>query len=367
MKHDALLNDFHAVRARLDAWREHAEQALRGQLSRRGHDVQFIAGRTKDPDSLRHKLLRPDKTYAALWDITDLVGLRVVTSFEETVDAVAREVEAMWPVDLSHSTDKRRVVDHERFGYRSLHYICAVPPEAGLPSPFRFEIQIRTVLQHAWAEVEHDLGYKATHAVPDVIRRRFARIASLLELADQEFSSIRADLHQYQARVRGELREHRSEVAVDVVSLAELVRTPGVAALDERLASSLGHRLCDSLFYPEYLVRWLRQAGLTTTTAVLEAVERDSAAALALVAPYFEFAAAKWQFQKESVARVERGYALFFVAHAVLLGRDALALERVSRLAQAYRVIDHPDDDREAHRIAAALVPVLAPALGQRG
>jgi len=363
MKHDIVLHDFQAAAAALDAWRAHAEHALRARLRERGHDVQLIVSRTKSLESLRHKLLRPEKTYAELWDITDLVGLRVVTSLEETVDAVAREVEALWPVDLAHSTDKRRVNDHERFGYRSLHYVCAVPEDAGLPPSCRFEIQIRTVLQHAWAEVEHDLGYKATLAVPDVIRRRFARIASLLELADQEFSSIRAELHSYRARVRDGLREESGEVAVDVVSLAELVNTPAVRALDARLAFVLGHRVAESLFYPEYLVGWLHQAGLSTTKTVLRAIEHDGDAALAIVAPYFEFASAEWQL-KESLVHVERGYGLFFVAHAVLLGRDLLALERVSRLARAYHVLDHPEDEREAHRLAAALVPMLAAALG---
>lgn len=87
------------------------------------------------------------------------------------------------------------------------------------PHPdFRLEIQIRTALQHAWAEVEHDLGYKAQDAVPELIRRRFNRIASLLEIADQEFVSIRRELLHYQAAVRAELVQGQS-LPLDAVSL----------------------------------------------------------------------------------------------------------------------------------------------------
>lgn len=59
------------------------------------------------------------------------------------------------------------------------------------------EIQIRSILQHAWAEIEHDIGYKNEIAIPKQMRRKFSRIAGLLEIADQEFVQIRSELEDY--------------------------------------------------------------------------------------------------------------------------------------------------------------------------
>jgi len=56
---------------------------------------------------------------------------------------------------------------------------------------------VRTILQHAWAEIEHDIGYKSNIAVPREFRRKFSRIASILEIADDEFSRLKLDIHNY--------------------------------------------------------------------------------------------------------------------------------------------------------------------------
>ena len=359
MKND-ILDVFTKLHPALDAWRAQTEAALTALLAQHGIAVQLVSSRTKDVESLQKKLARPDKIYARLTDITDLVGIRVATCFEDAIDDVARVIEQAWRVDFTHSTDKLRFVDH-RFGYRSLHYVCAPHDDAGLPEGFRFEIQIRTVLQHAWAEVEHDLGYKASTAVPELIRRRFSRIASLLEIADQEFVSIRNDLVRYEQEVRDALEHPDRSPEVDIVSLRAVVRTDVVDTLDRGLSRVLDKPLGKTLWNPDYLTRLLRLAGLTTTREVLDAVERHTACALQLVSPYFEFAQARWGDDAPSVDVVQPGYGLFFVAHVALLQGPALGLSKVERLAHAYQQLDHKHDPQLARQVASGLASAIGP------
>jgi hypothetical protein len=94
----------------------------------------------------------------------------------------------------------RQTAQQGRFGYSSRHLLIGVDPgRAGeLPELVGrvVQVQVRTVLQHAWAEFEHDIRYKGT--VPDEhaseFDRRFTLAAGLLELADQQFTAIRERL-----------------------------------------------------------------------------------------------------------------------------------------------------------------------------
>jgi|CXWL01.1.fsa_nt_gi ppGpp synthetase/RelA/SpoT-type nucleotidyltranferase len=363
MKNEAFLAELAAHQPSLDALREHVQQQLRTLLDAQGVEVQFVTSRTKSADSLRRKIARPDKTYAQLWDVTDLIGIRIATYFEDTIDAVARLIEQSYRVDFAQSTDKLRFTDHGRFGYRSLHYICVPPEHSGLDKNLRFEVQVRTALQHAWAEVEHDLGYKASESVPEVIRRRFSRIASLLEIADQEFVSIRTDLKNYREQVRSELNDPSRPLPLDIVSLAEVIRTDAVRALDERLARLLGLPLIDEPWSPGYLLALLRLARIRTTRELLDAVAVHGDDALRIVAAYFAFAGKHLNLDVRSLGGIASGYALFFVAHVVMLHGSDLGISKVSRMAKAYLQLDYPNDPKTALKIAGGLAETLGAAL----
>jgi hypothetical protein len=97
----------------------------------------------------------------------------------------------------------RETASEGRFGYASRHLLVGLDaarenqPGYELLQGRQAQVQIRTVLQHAWAEFEHDIRYKGTipdEHVPD-FDRRFTLAAGLLELADREFSTIRDRLH----------------------------------------------------------------------------------------------------------------------------------------------------------------------------
>lgn len=160
-----------------------------------------VTGRTKSVESFAGKAARrvngrlvfPDPAR----DITDQIGVRVITYVSSDVDAVARLLGDQLTV-LEDRDMGRETAAQGRFGYSSRHLLVeagAEDTDEGLEvlAGRRASVQIRTVLQHAWAEFEHDARYKGSvpeqHA-PD-LDRRFTLAAGLLELADEEFSTIR--------------------------------------------------------------------------------------------------------------------------------------------------------------------------------
>jgi hypothetical protein len=97
----------------------------------------------------------------------------------------------------------------------------------------QFEIQVRSILQHAWAEIEHDLGYKSAVGLPGDVKRRFARVSSLLELADSEFSAIRQHLNNYEEALPGLIESGSEQRSLDFPTLKLLVSSdPDISLLD---------------------------------------------------------------------------------------------------------------------------------------
>jgi ppGpp synthetase/RelA/SpoT-type nucleotidyltranferase len=346
-----VLGEYDKQRAWLTATGARLDGELRALLAQAAVPVQFVSWRLKTPASLAQKLSRPDKTYRQLWDVTDLIALRVATYFEDHLEQVSRLIEQHFRVDFTHSADKTKPA-----GYRSIHYVCST---VGAPhADFRFEIQLRTVLQHAWAEVEHDLGYKVDDAMPEAIRRRFSRVAGLLEIADQEFVSIRRELAASRDEARATLAKSGA-LPIDLVSLDALIRQPAIEALDREVAHALSTRPCDEPFFPDYLVKVLRLSGLETTRDVVAAIAQHGPAVKGALGPYFEFARRSLGFAPESIGELRRGYSLLFVALLSVIRGDALAINKVARLTRVYLETDFPGDERKAQRIAGELVSAL--------
>jgi ppGpp synthetase/RelA/SpoT-type nucleotidyltranferase len=203
-----------------------------------------VTGRVKRRDSYAKKLEDKLTEGAEVGDITDVVGVRVTTYFEDDVDKVAAVVEQEFEIDRENSEDKRATMHPKQFGYQSVHYV-AVFKDARIAlaeykrfSGCKVEIQIRSILQHAWAEIEHDLGYKSPIAIPKSVERRFAQLASLLESADKEFVQIRDDLEEYRKEVSESVSLRPQDVRIDKDSLAEYIdSSKSVQELDSRVAN----------------------------------------------------------------------------------------------------------------------------------
>ena len=168
------------------------EEALREQ----GIYVTAMEHRVKTEKSLIGKLELKGAKYKSIDDITDLVGLRVITFYTDEVDKVAAIAKRLFDIDWQESVDKRKLHDLNAFGYNSLHYICRL--KTGGP---RFELQMRSALQHVWSTIEHDIGYKGDVKMLPEYRRQFSRLSGMMELIDDEFSRLRTVLTDYRRQM----------------------------------------------------------------------------------------------------------------------------------------------------------------------
>lgn len=188
-----------------------------------------ISARTKNKNSLSKKIDSKKNKYKKLSDITDICGIRVITYLESDVNKVAELIEKEFEIDKENSIDKRNLKS-DQFGYRSLHYVVSFDELRSQISEFRkynglkFEIQVRSILQHAWAEIEHDLGYKGEITIPEHFKRNFNRLSALLETADIEFDRLKKDLNEYEHNVTATILTFPNEVLIDQASLSSFVK-----------------------------------------------------------------------------------------------------------------------------------------------
>ena len=206
--------------------------------------VAAVEHRVKTEGSLAGKLKLKGGKYRDIFDITDIVGIRVITFYIDDVDKVASIVERLFEIDWENSIDKRKVHEIDSFGYLSLHYICRIPessfsdPDHPEVNKIRFEVQMRTVLQHAWANMNHDTGYKSGVEIPRVYLRDMSRLAGMLELIDDEFSRIRRELSDYRRQVQNLVASgNLDEVQLDGDSFKSYLQIGPFDALLRRIAS----------------------------------------------------------------------------------------------------------------------------------
>ena len=208
-------------------------ETIQETLQKVGLVVASVEYRVKSEDSLAGKLELKGAKYKSLADITDIIGLRVITFYSEDVDKVASAIDRLFLIDWDNSVDKRKLLEIDSFGYLSLHYICS---KVGFP--YRFEVQMRTILQHAWANMNHDTGYKSGVEVPKVYLRNMSRLAGMLELVDDEFSRIRHELADYRRQVQKLVASgNLSEIPLDGDTFKSYLEIGPFDGLMRRIAS----------------------------------------------------------------------------------------------------------------------------------
>lgn len=188
-----------------------------------------ISSRAKTLESFMDKSQK-DKYKEPISEIMDFAGIRIITYVKSEVKECCSEVEKLFDIDKDNSLDKGNELGTEKMGYRSVHYIANLKndrlclPEYSAFRDKKFEIQVRTILEHAWADISHDRNYKFNGVLPEEIQRRFALVAATLELSDREFDSIALELSKYEKEVEGKIKNNELDIEINSASLKEYLK-----------------------------------------------------------------------------------------------------------------------------------------------
>lgn len=298
-------------------------------LRQDGIQFQHVTYRVKGADSALKKLsLKPDR-YKGLDDLTDLLGIRIITYFPHDVDKVAAIIRKEFSIDEENSVDKRKLLNPDKFGYLSLHVIAYLTGARNKLAEYkrfakmRFEIQIRSVLQHAWAEIEHDLGYKSEGALPDEMRRSFSRLAGILELADEEFERLRGRIGEYEQHIQQTIGSAPQNLPIDQSTLVAAVETEKILwDLDEVIAGIEGTTVEEKINHPYLGSRAsdLKVLGIENLAQLLHAVRH--------LRKYIEAFARVWLTRSNRKPRpgspFPRGVSLFYLSYVLAAQKEGI-------------------------------------------
>ena len=210
-----------------------------GTAARKLAPLAIVQARPKSIPSFAEKIIRKRHLYKdPLADMTDLCGGRVIAHTAEQVHAVSKFIEQHFTIDWDNSDDVSQRLRPAEFGYRSVHYIVSFKP-GEFPSKdipveipevlfrgtdpadraLKAEIQVRTILEHAWADISHDMAYKSGFKVPARILRDFAAVAAVLEGTDREFARIHDGLRAFASEYGRYLKPEEIHAEIEQLDL----------------------------------------------------------------------------------------------------------------------------------------------------
>jgi putative GTP pyrophosphokinase len=294
---DKVLADFEAKGETLAAFCAKTKSLVEAILQDANVRYQSVQTRVKSKTKLRDKFLDPAKAYQQLDDITDLVGLRIITYYEDDVDRAAQIIKQEFDLDVNNSVDKRDG-EPDRFGYSAINYVCkhlakrTSDVEYKKFAGIQCEIQITSILRHAWSEIEHE-WYDLRKAYPKNVKRRFYRIAALLELAESEFLDIKKKRTDYERSVAVRVEAMVPQLPLDPLSLRSFIhQDPVVIEVDKSIAELLDLELIGTELSGDPLeLRWkaAKLVGFAEVEDVRESIKKHQRAIVEYVRACREF------------------------------------------------------------------------------
>lgn len=195
-----LLEQYENVRPSFVRLADNLRHAVQIFLVEKQIDVLDVSYRIKKFQSFTEKIERK-KYKNPFKEVQDICGLRIIAFYASDLDKIDEIIQAEF--DVLESVNKLHMLESDRFGYRSQHYVVKVkkgwlnaPNYRGLKD-FVAEIQVRTILMHAWADLSHKLAYKEESQIPPEFRREVNQLSALFELADKQFERLREQRASY--------------------------------------------------------------------------------------------------------------------------------------------------------------------------
>ncbi len=225
---DEVLAEFNQRKDHFEDLRGTTRQLIETILKQEVITVQSVQARVKKKEKIKSKYCDPERDYKCLDDISDIVGFRIITYYSDKIDQIAQIIEQEF-AECGTREDKRKG-KLDSFGYSAIHFDCAYSPVRSKYAEYkrfakdRFEIQVTTVLGHAWAEMQHP--WYDESKPPSEEMRRFYRLAAVLELAEQEFLQVRNQ------------KEERERVA----SVRVEAKAPAIPITPESLAAFIAQK-----------------------------------------------------------------------------------------------------------------------------
>ncbi|KJY93960.1 (p)ppGpp synthetase [Vibrio neptunius] len=209
MNQTDFLTQWHEEKPMYSAWGEFVTSEIRSQLESEGHDLssylkQPVYPRVKSDESLIDKAFyRPEKSYDDPYnDIEDKVGARFVVLLLDQIEEISRIIKSSqdWMFKECRHFENERNRDPLLFTYQSVHYVVRASQTfeykgITISKDTPCEIQVRTLLQHAYAELTHDAIYKAKRVVEPKVHRTVAKSMALIETTDDFFANVNNSLN----------------------------------------------------------------------------------------------------------------------------------------------------------------------------
>lgn len=197
-----LEDSFRQIKPKYQRLAVNVEQALIQFLEEKKISSFDVEKRVKGEKSFLEKVIR--KSYESPFEqMDDIAGVRVICYYNEDLKLIDDIINEQFNV-ISYS-NKSQELDDDQFGYASNHYVVQLKTE-WLQAPnyrelngLKIEIQVRTILMHAWAAISHKLLYKKNEDVPKEFKRKLNRLSALIELADEQFDDIKNMKVDYQS------------------------------------------------------------------------------------------------------------------------------------------------------------------------
>jgi len=201
MDKDTLQQEYNDKLPNYDRARANIKEALEEYLKEKNISFVTIESRIKDFESFYEKISR--KKYKNPFEENeDFCGIRIILYFQDDIEKVNKIIEENFIIE--ESENKSNKLEDNEFGYRSNHLIikvedswCVTPNYKGLEN-IKIELQIRTVLMHTWAAIEHKLGYKNNQELPKNLKRKLYLMSAQLENADMQFQEIKDAAENFQ-------------------------------------------------------------------------------------------------------------------------------------------------------------------------